>query len=811
MPRLSGARIFGLAIASAGFTSIVGQLVLLRELVAIYYGNELVLGLILATWLAWVAIGAWGLGRWPSSDPAGRLGPGEGRRGAGTLAAGLLAAVLLLPGQMMLVRASRDLLGVTRGALVPLGLMVLTIVLLLAPLCLLLGWQFTLGARLLAGHISASVEPQPTDRQEQARPGGLGAAYVAESLGAALGGALFSFLLLRWLNPFQMALGVGAVNLAMSALLLSKTHPLPLPGDRSQRTTVALGLAAAALLVAAWPLGGWLQRVTLGWQYDGLRFAQDSVYGRIVVTGSGEQRVFYENGLFFFETENVEAEEVAHLPLLAHPAPRRVLLIGGGVSGTLAEILRHPSVHQVQYVELDPLVVRAAQAELPPAGAAALLDPRVVLAYVDGRAYVRGLQDEHFDVVILDLPEPATGQLNRFYTLEFFAQVKDILAPGGLFALGLPWQENYPGPALQRLGASIFGALDAEFPAVALLPGERLLLLASNEPLALDPDTLSARLAERGIATRLVVPAYLQYLLTTDRIAQAQDLLESAPVRVNRDLEPISYFYDLNAWLSRFSGGLARSLNAASILKLGWLAAGLALAVGFVRFLLARRRRQGSTAAETAVPVVVGLIGLAQMTMEVVILLSFQVNHGSVYSQVGLIVTAFMAGLALGGAGADRLRWPSWDARGAVLSRWSPRTALFGIVVGIFVYAAVFPLLVGLAPPAWTFLVLALLAGGLTGFAFPLAVACLRERTLPGVSPVETSPREAVRQPIPGPRREAARDAVGRLAGLLYGMDLAGGCLGAVLSSVLLVPILGIPQTCLAVALVALAALALLI
>jgi len=51
------------ALAAVGFSSTIGQLVLLRELVAIFYGNELVFGLILAAWLAWVAVGAWSLPR----------------------------------------------------------------------------------------------------------------------------------------------------------------------------------------------------------------------------------------------------------------------------------------------------------------------------------------------------------------------------------------------------------------------------------------------------------------------------------------------------------------------------------------------------------------------------------------------------------------------------------------------------------------------------------------------------------------------------------------------------------------------------
>jgi spermidine synthase len=725
-----------IALATVGFTSTVGQLVLLRELIAVFYGNELVLGLILALWLAWVAVGAWGLARRSK------------RMGSGAVAAGLAAAAVLLPAQVALIRGGRTLLGVTPGRLVAFGPMVLTILLALGPLCLLLGWQFTLGARLLTQRGESPAAPLGT---------GVGAAYVAESAGALLGGALFSFLLVRWLDPFQTALVVGALNLAVVASLAGRRRWLP-------------ALGAVALAAGFLPLGGWLHRTTLGWQYAGLRFARDSIYGRIAVTGSGEQRVFYENGLLFFETQGVAAEEVAHLPLLAHPEPRRVLLIGGGVSGTLAETLRHPSVEAAHYVELDPLVVAAARAELPPPQAAALDDPRVTLAHVDGRVYVRQRRrDRPFDVIVLDLPEPATGQLNRFYTQEFFAEVRAILGPGGVFALGLPWQENYPGPALQRLGASVYRTLASEFPHIALLPGERLFMLASDAPLTPDPETWSARLADRGIEARWVVPSYLDYLLTTDRVAQARDLLE-APIgaRLNRDLAPISYFYDLTVWLSRFYSGLSQFAARVSPLSVGWLAVPLAVAA-----LLLRR---------WAVPAAIGLIGLAEMTLEVAVLFAFQVVHGYVYGQVGLIVTAFMAGLALGGSVANRWRWPAGQG-GVVrlrltnaLPHRSPRAALAWIQVGVVLFALGFPPVVALRPPAWVFPLLALMAGGLTGLAFPTAVACVEGEA-------------------------------GRVAGLLYGADLVGGCLGAALASALLVPILGIPHTCLAVALVGLAGL----
>jgi spermidine synthase len=183
--------------------------------------------------------------------------------------------------------------------------------------------------------------------------------------------------------------------------------------------------------------------------------------------------------------------------------------------------------------------------------------------------------------------------------------------------------------------------------------------------------------------------------------------------------------------------------------------------------LLVRWRRGG------AVPLAIAGIGLAEMTLEVVILFAFQVLHGTVYARVSLIVTAFMGGLALGGAAGERLL-----ARQPAIGSRRIRRALIGIQAAVALYSAVFPLILSLPIPApvVVFPLLALVAGALTGMAFPLAVALMR-------------------------------GSAGRAAGLLYGADLVGGCVGALVSAVFLVPVLGIPQTCAAVALVGLAGL----
>ncbi|MFN3762271.1 MAG: spermidine synthase, partial [Anaerolineae bacterium] len=627
------------SLLALGFTTTVAQVLLIRELVAVFYGNELVLGLILAAWLAWGALGAGVAGRFVSCSHRSVAG--------GLVLLGLLPAL-----QMLLVRAARGLLRVPPGALVEFGPMVGTVVLAVAPVCLLGGALFPLLARRLA---------------ETGRPAGQ--AYLWECAGAAVGGTLFSFVLVRYLDPFQTAALILAADLSAALLVASR-----LPATRFRLPAIGSLLTATGFLLTA-PL---LHRATLRWQWSDLAFAADSPYGRIVVQARDSQRIFYENGILMFETQGDRPEEVVHPPLLAHPAPREVLLIGGAAAGNLRETLRHPGVH-VTVVESDPLLLRAARLHLPPDEAALLDDPRVTVVLADGRRFVQTAR-RTFDVVILDLPEPSTAALNRFYTEEFFREVRAVLNPGGVLALGLPAAENYWSPELARRNGSVYHTLRAVFPYVLALPGETTYFLASADPLEADPTLWGRRLAERGIAPRWVTAAYIRYLFTTDRFAQVREALEgTAGVRLNRDLTPICYYYDLALWLSRFTPRLRGFFERTDVLRLGWVALALAVPVGLARW----RRRW-------AVPTAVGGAGLAGMMLEVVVLLAFQVRYGSLYAQVSLIVAAYMVGMVLGS------RW-------GASRHWGPptaRRALLALMGALALGAAVLPVLLQRPLPA---------------------------------------------------------------------------------------------------------------
>jgi spermidine synthase len=127
--------------------------------------------------------------------------------------------------------------------------------------------------------------------------------------------------------------------------------------------------------------------------------------------------------------EFVYHELIAHVPMLTHPNPKRVLVIGGGDGGTVREVLRHPSVEHVVLCEIDGLVIEASKQYLPTM-ANALSDPRVEIQVADGVAYI-ATQKAQFDIILIDSTDPL-GPGEGLFTEAFYQNVKAALKPGGL-------------------------------------------------------------------------------------------------------------------------------------------------------------------------------------------------------------------------------------------------------------------------------------------------------------------------------------------------------------------------------------------
>ncbi len=164
--------------------------------------------------------------------------------------------------------------------------------------------------------------------------------------------------------------------------------------------------------------------------------------------------------------EFVYHEMLAHLPLMSHPAPRRVLVIGGGDGGTIREVVRHPEVEEAILCEIDPRVTAVCREYLPSV-ASGLSDPRVKVLHEDGIAYIEQ-HEGAFDVILIDSTDPV-GPAVGLYSESFYAACKRALRPGGIVCA----QSESPfvnGDVVRRVSLSVKSAFSQRLLYLAPLP-----------------------------------------------------------------------------------------------------------------------------------------------------------------------------------------------------------------------------------------------------------------------------------------------------------------------------------------------------
>jgi spermidine synthase len=222
--------------------------------------------------------------------------------------------------------------------------------------------------------------------------------------------------------------------------------------------------------------------------YQELLVAETADVGRVLFLDGVVQ--LNERDEFFYH------EMLAHVPLMAHPAPRRILTIGGGDGGTVREVLRHPEVEEAQLAEIDGRVLDAGRTHLP-ALSSALADPRAKVFQTDGIAHV-GAAADRYDVILVDSTDPV-GPAVGLYGAPFYAACARALRPDGILVA------QSESPLLHAdLIRSMAAAMAPSFPVVRLYwapvpmypSGMWSFLAASRGP---DPSVPAARPAPAGL------------------------------------------------------------------------------------------------------------------------------------------------------------------------------------------------------------------------------------------------------------------------------------------------------------------------
>lgn len=494
-------------ILSLGFTSVIFQIVILRELLSVVNGNELSVGIFLAMWLFLTGLGAIVSNFFKIEEPKGFL--------SYFLIFSILPFFTIICFRVFWysIFIPGELIGV-----IPLALVVL---ILLLPFTFLSGVLFT--------QLSSF-------RNEKSK---IGYSYSVETFGSMFGSIFAGLLMIYYFNSLQIIIIVTLANL-MLLIYYSFIN--------SKNNYLAICCFILSGFISL--LFNDIDLVTKNFLFPGQKLIEqrDTPFGNVAITKTGKQLNVFESGILSATSENIiNNEETVHFVMVQYLNPKKVLIIGNAVFGIIDEIMKYkPDIVDIiepnEYIfEIDKKYYKRSNNILNNHSVSVNLinnDPRLFLK----ESY------KQYDVIILNIPSPLTAQLNRMYSLEFFQRLKKHLTDKGIVSLKTPATENYIGKNSVALQSIIYNTLKNVFKNVIIIPGSSNHFLASDDILSYN---ITKEIELRGIETKYVNKFYLNeysILQRADFIISSLD----AKAEINTDFKPVAFYSNIDYFLSYF-------------------------------------------------------------------------------------------------------------------------------------------------------------------------------------------------------------------------------------------------------------------
>jgi spermidine synthase len=688
-----------------GFATAIAQALLLREAMAAMGGSELAWGSVMAMWLIGMGVGA-------------RCGVRWGTAGA---ADALPSLVIGLTGVGAIIfRAAPALTGAAPGETI-------------TTWHALWLWAAAVLPSATAGGLAFPILATGIGDR------GAGRAYTLEAVGALIGGLTVSFVL----APFGTAAAILSSFGGVSAIQLWHR-------SRALATSVL-----AVCLATAVPAGSIL--ASAGWRWAGhpgsLGKWKETRQQRIDLAAGHPASLYADGRLLASYPDPYSTVPWAHLLMLMHPDPERVITLGCLADGAIQAMARHRA-REIVAVEEDPLLARLLPEWYGLEFAANLRDPGVRVVASDPLRVLPG--ESPWDLVILRDGNPTTIRHNRTRTVEFFRVCHQNMAEHGVLIVRLQLADTYLGGSAGRLLEIMSSTLRQVFPQVVAIPGEEVHLVAGRRDarLTIDPAQLENRYRARGVTDQDFFPEMIALMVDPSRAETLNATIRSAGAPINTIDRPRAVL---------LAAGLAEARSRSSLLNLSRELEGrrptpLVVVVGVIALVLlglslTRRPPASATAA---------VVGLCSMGWWLLLIASWQSTLGSVYAEIGALTAAFMGGLAGGSSLATQWKRPARNVPFVLAAGLAP-----SLLIAAGAQFLTVPVLVPLMLAA---------CGFLTGAAFP------------GIAEL------------------AGRDRIRRGAGIAFAADEVGAAGAAFFIGILALPWAGLSATALGLVVLELAA-----
>ena len=472
-----------------GFVSSSVQLLLLREMMNITGGYELIAGAFLCSWLIGSAAGS-------------GLAPGSSltdiRKINLIFSSGPLISIILMLFLSRLFLKPGETPSFLAG-------IVFTLLVLL-PFCLISGFTFI---KLISAGKARNFIP--------------GKSFSIETAGGIAAGIIISLLSAGILNTYQSLLLIITLGISYTVL----TFYIDRKNQKLIFKTSVLIISASIIIFSP---DIFFRQFLL----RGIRVTEtkDTPYGNITRgVYHNEMSTYYNQRLLIYNNDAVESEEDIHYGLLQAETTDNILLISGPVESRMKEISKY-NVRKVVYVERDPALSRTINLANPEVSA------KLRIENDDALSYIRKT-NEKFDAVIMLLPPPSSLLLNRYYTFEFFKAVKNRMNHDGVFSCSPGINPNYFNQESVKLFSSVFNSLKAVFKNVIPISGTKLYFIASDKDLS---TSVCSMVSKKNLNNFYVGPDYLSDDLIASKSEEVISLMDNS-IKYNRSTLPIACFY----------------------------------------------------------------------------------------------------------------------------------------------------------------------------------------------------------------------------------------------------------------------------
>jgi len=602
-----------------GFSAAIIQVLIIREILTLCRGNELIIGMIYSSWFLGIYAGAM------VKRPSDR----------NMLERRVLLSMFLLPSAAALSIYLSDFIQV----FIPRD--VGTFYSFSAES--LFAFILTLPAGFFTGFFFPSiVSLVSADLKEQSG----GTVFCVESLGSFAGGILFSFLLVEHMNP----LGVTSMLLLIAVIIISV---------RGKRRFLILAVIPVILILFSGGIENKLYTCVWNKTHTGklIQYSRTK-YEKVSIESSGDTVSVYGNGaLMYTLPDRYESRGIFHLIRSLKCDNRKILLFGSGPGSLLYNLLR-TGIDRLYYFDSDPelwsLILPCARDFYP-----AYINDRLVVTGQELKHFLKN-SSERFDMIISMPPQPENIMLNRFYTQEFYTLCREHLGEQGIIICSLHGFSNYISDDRCGYIASIYAAFSNVFPVHIMTSGETVYLIGTKKKgiLPADTDSLISGYGKQVQADKLQFekeitdnfsPDELRMLFEKTQLDYFRSVISplTEKINANRDIKPDAYWKNIIFTAFKEQSVLYFLIRNYVLIPV------LIILLSMLAIRWIRRLYGFSSMINGSLIFLTGFVSISTM---LVIIMLYQNYYGIVYYRLALINALFMLGLGLGSYLFNRTR-----------------------------------------------------------------------------------------------------------------------------------------------------------